>query len=177
MEYREIILNEENKNLSFLYYYESKKYYDLNIINTSKGWEISFEVKDFEQLKVHSGTEYIFDEYKENPFVYGAFDEEKQVGVASCSKVNWNNTMRLWDIYVDNNYKRQKIGSELIKFIFRKAEELKVRAIVLETQSSNYNAICFYKKCGFNISGFDRIAYSNKDTENKEVRIEMAYLL
>lgn len=44
---------------------------------------------------------------------------------------------------------------------------------VLETQTCNERAIAFYRKCGFEIIGFDLYAYSNHDPEAHEVRLEM----
>ena len=44
---------------------------------------------------------------------------------------------------------------------------------VLETQSCNEKAIAFYKKCGFEIIGFDLYAFTDTDPERREVRLEM----
>ena len=57
--------------------------------------------------------------------------------------------------------------------ILTEAEKSGARMVVLETQTCNENAIAFYKKCGFNIIGFDLYAYTNTDPERHEVRIEM----
>ena len=48
------------------------------------------------------------------------------------------------------------------------------RMLVLETQSCNDPAICFYRKMGFSLIGFDLTAYSQADVEKKEVRLEFA---
>jgi ribosomal protein S18 acetylase RimI-like enzyme len=47
------------------------------------------------------------------------------------------------------------------------------RAMMLETQSCNENAIAFYIAQGFSFFGFDRSCYGNKDIENCEVRLEL----
>ena len=49
--------------------------------------------------------------------------------------------------------------------------------VVLETQSCNENAICFYQKIGFDIIGFDLYSYSNEDPKKHEIRIEMGMKL
>ena len=63
----------------------------------------------------------------------------------------------------------------------RKAEEVAVvqgrRALVLETQSCNDPAICFYRASGFSFIGCDLLAYSNDDIDRQEVRLEMGKTL
>jgi ribosomal protein S18 acetylase RimI-like enzyme len=68
----------------------------------------------------------------------------------------------------------QGIGTKLLQFAEKLAREWKCRSIVLETQTSNYNAIKFYEKNGLSISGLDLNFYSNKDVKNHEVRLEMS---
>ena len=48
-----------------------------------------------------------------------------------------------------------------------------MRMAVLETQTCNERAIAFYRKCGFQVIGFDLYAYTNHDPEAHEVRLEM----
>ena len=64
-----------------------------------------------------------------------------------------------------------------MNYVKQRAHEINVRAIVLETQTSNVPAIQFYLKNGFALVGLNTISYSNEDIKNKEVRIEMAYIL
>ena len=47
--------------------------------------------------------------------------------------------------------------------------------IHLETQSCNTNAIGFYLHQGFELIGFDKCCYTNKDIERREVRINLGY--
>jgi len=44
--------------------------------------------------------------------------------------------------------------------------------LVLETQTNNSDAIDFLR-FGFELSGFDKNAYSNNDVEKHEVRLDM----
>ncbi len=57
------------------------------------------------------------------------------------------------------------------------ADVQKRRAIILETQSCNTNAIEFYLHEGFELMGFDSCCYSNNDIEKHEVRINLVYLI
>jgi ribosomal protein S18 acetylase RimI-like enzyme len=57
------------------------------------------------------------------------------------------------------------------------AREEKRRAIMLETQSRDENAIAFYLAYGFTLIGFNACEYQNNDLERKEARLEMGMLL
>jgi ribosomal protein S18 acetylase RimI-like enzyme len=65
------------------------------------------------------------------------------------------------------------MGKALMNLAKQKAKEMGCRAMVLETQSCNENAIAFYRAQGFSFFGFDRSCYGNRDIENHEVRLEM----
>lgn len=88
-------------------------------------------------------------------------------------KQSWNNTARIWDISISEESQHKGFGEKLLNFAEKRAVEWNCRAIVLECQSSNYAAIQFYLKNGYNFIGFDLIAYSNNDIDHHEVRFEM----
>ena len=50
------------------------------------------------------------------------------------------------------------------------------RALILETQSCNTEAIAFYMQEGFTLIGFDACCYQNRDLERKEVRLDLGIL-
>lgn len=125
--------------------------------------------KEFESI--------LLEEWLEKPVLFGAEYDGKIVGFIELSHETRNNRLRVSNIYIDENYRKMGIGSELMKHAINFAKERKIRALVLETQSCNYPAISFYMKCGFSIIGFDLICYSNRDIEKKEVRIEMGYTI
>jgi ribosomal protein S18 acetylase RimI-like enzyme len=99
------------------------------------------------------------------------------VGIIEINFETWNNRLRITECIVFDNHKRKGIGRALINHVIKKAKELHARAIVLETQTSNIPAICFYQACGFSLIGVDLIAYSNTDVEKDEVRIEFGLVL
>lgn len=51
------------------------------------------------------------------------------------------------------------------------------RALILETQSCNTNAIGFYLHEGFELIGFDACCYTNNDIGRREVRLDLGYFL
>ena len=102
---------------------------------------------------------------------------EEEVGVIVLTFHKWNNTLRIEELHIHEQFKRQGYGQELIKFSKGMAQTYKARSIVLETQTLNYPAIHFYMKNGFEIIGFNLTSYSNEDIEKDEVRLEMGYKL
>ena len=49
------------------------------------------------------------------------------------------------------------------------------RAVILETQSCNSNALGFYLHQGFTLIGFDACCYTNDDLARREVRMELGW--
>lgn len=110
----------------------------------------------------------------EAPVAFGAFEGEKLIGFVEGSIESWNDRFRISNICVFDPARRHGgLGTALMNRITETAESTSARMIVLETQSCNEKAIAFYRKNGFSIIGFDLYAYSNKDSERHEVRIEM----
>lgn len=66
----------------------------------------------------------------------------------------------------DGKNRGKGIGRALMEAIIQEAEAAGARMAVLETQSCNERAIAFYKKCGFEIIGFDLYAYIPIRTRN-----------
>ena len=157
----------------FTFGYWSDKYYDVTI----DGLNINLELKDLPKTLFKESEIEIFESDKKNLQVYIVYFENKEVGVISFSHIKWNNTLRIWDLYINKDFQKKGIGKKLINIAVEYAKQKNIRAIVLETQTSNYNAIKFYFKVGFKLVGIDTINYSNNDLKNREVRIELGYLL
>ena len=120
--------------------------------------------------------EEIFDPFKEGSEIYVADFNKEEAAVMVIQHMEWNNTLLIHDLYVDGRFKKNGIGRSLIEVAKKRAIQIGVRAIHLETQTSNYPAIQFYLKNGFELIGFNSISYSNEDVKKNEVRIEMGYI-
>ncbi|MFW9818244.1 MAG: GNAT family N-acetyltransferase [Candidatus Thorarchaeota archaeon] len=167
-------------NKTSLFTYVSDFYYDIKIqtISKRKGWKINIQKKRSQTPFKKHIEELIFNEYVREAEYYVALNEDSvETGRICISKQKWNNTARLWDIDVKKEYRRQGIGKGLLEYAISKAKEWNCRALILECQSSNYPAISFYFQNGFNLTGFDLIAYSNQDVERHEVRLEMSRII
>jgi len=167
----------ENKKVTFTY--QSDYYYDVRVIQkeTNKGWVFDWSLKAFPATFTKFIEGNLFEKYKENAEYYVIMNDEVVIGHLVTGKQEWNNAARIWDIDVDKRFKHQGIGTKLIGFAETRAKEWKCRAMVLECQSSNYNAIKFYMKCGFSLTGFDLISYSNEDIQKHDIRLEMSKFL
>jgi len=86
--------------------------------------------------------------------------------------VDWNNTFRIWELYVVPKYRKKGIGTMLFRHIERHVLDTKARAITLEVQSCNDPAISFYESVGMHFIGLNTLFYTNYDVQNKEVKLE-----
>lgn len=160
-----------------VYQYTSEKYYDIHIDKKENGWKCSFTEENFKIPFEKVFEEEVFEPYKEGAEVYIAELNGEEAAIMVIQEMEWNNTLLIHDLYVDDRYKKMGIGTRLIDLAKTRATKLDVRAITLETQTSNYPAIQFYMKNGFKLVGFNSISYSNEDVKKNEVRLEMGYIL
>jgi len=160
-----------------IYQYSSNNYYDVSYKERENGWAIDFTLKHFD-TPFHKYLEgEIFEDYIEDIECYIAEFDGKEAGIVSFSHEKWNNVLRINDIHIYQSHQHKGIGSKLMALVKKRAVEIGVRTIVLETQTSNYPAIQFYRKHGFQLIGCDLLSYSNNDIEKKEVRVEMGLVL
>lgn len=159
------------------YKYISEKYYKIRTERKVNDWNFALIEERFTVPFVKKIEEEIFEPYKEGSEFYLADLSGEEAAIMVIQQMEWNNTLLIHDLYVDDRFKKNGIGRSLIEVAKKRAIELGVRAITLETQTSNYPAIQFYLKNGFELIGFNLLSYSNEDVKKNEVRIEMGYLL
>ena len=159
------------------YQYHSNSYYDVRMEQTASGWNCTIQLQPLAQPFEKQLVEEIFQEYKKGSESYVAKWNKQEAAVIVFQKMDWNNTLLIHDLYVEESFKNRGIGQYLMNYVKQRAHEINVRAIVLETQTSNVPAIQFYLKNGFALGGLNTISYTNEDIKNKEVRIEMAYTM
>lgn len=104
---------------------------------------------------------------------YGAFAGNRMVGVLIMERRTWNNTLHIEDLEVMPDWRGRGVGRMLMAKADEVARELGVRAISLETQSTNVPAIRFYRKCGYEVECVDLSLYTNHDAEDGEVALIM----
>lgn len=80
-------------------------------------------------------------------------------------------TMRILDVRVDYDYRRQGLGMALVYGAVNYARELEMRAVVAETLTNNFAANQLMVRCGFELSGIDQRRNSNHDLVKEAVTL------
>ncbi|MGE8527996.1 MULTISPECIES: GNAT family N-acetyltransferase [Chryseobacterium] len=94
---------------------------------------------------------------------FGAYMNHELVGWIIGEQRTWNNSFYIENILIHEKHRRQGAGIQLIKKAIKEARRLNCRVIELETQNTNYPAIQFYRRMGFNITGMNTRLYNNSD--------------
>jgi len=87
----------------------------------------------------------------------------------------WNRYAYIEDIVVDQKFRRQGIGRELIQQAICWTNEKQLPGIMLETQNNNIAGCCLYASCGFELAGFDRRLYQGIDPDSDEIALYWYY--
>lgn len=160
--------------------YTTNEYYAVETGRTEDGFSLSFQKTKADPPITHSPEEYDFPDKLYEPWwdgacAWGVIKGERLIAaIETCPEV-WSNRLRVTELWVDAPYRRQGIGHALMAVAKEQARLECRRAVILETQSCNSNAIGFYLHEGFTLIGCDTCAYSNRDIERREVRMELGW--
>jgi ribosomal protein S18 acetylase RimI-like enzyme len=80
-------------------------------------------------------------------------------------------TMRLVDLRVDFEHRRQGVGSAMVYQVIAESKSRELRAISAETRTDNFPAAKFLLKCGFDLAGLDSRRRSNHDLVKEAVTL------
>lgn len=103
--------------------------------------------------------------------------DQRLVALLDMEREHWRDTAMIWNILVDRRHRQRGLGTELMNRAVAWGRQNNLRALVLETQTNNYAACCFYLKYGFKLCGIDDHFYSNNDIGVKEVALFWWYEL
>ncbi|WFA10187.1 GNAT family N-acetyltransferase [Tissierella sp. Yu-01] len=183
MEYEIIYLPKEKwKGTVIPIKYKTDKFYDVIVNKTDKGFAIEIEKKDFIESVTYTPEEYdfpdkLYEDHWENAYAWGVLVNNELVAAIETNQELWSNRLRVTELWVAEKYQKRGIGHSLIEVAKEQARRERRRAIILETQSCNVNAIDFYLHEGFSLIGMDTCCYKNNDLQRKEVRLEFGWLL
>lgn len=93
------------------------------------------------------------------------------VGFTGLEYFDWNNTIKIINIFVHPEYRKIGLGKKLMKYLLQKVKKTKYRCIIAEAPSSN-PVVQLYLKNGFRKCGYNDRYYSNK---GKEIAIFLSY--
>ncbi|MBN1385091.1 MAG: ribosomal protein S18-alanine N-acetyltransferase [Elusimicrobia bacterium] len=71
--------------------------------------------------------------------------------------------VHLTNITVAKDYRKQGLGTKMLRHVISFSKSLKIKRIFLEVRETNLPAIILYKKFGFNKIGIRKKYYSNSD--------------
>jgi ribosomal protein S18 acetylase RimI-like enzyme len=108
-------------------------------------------------------TDYLVQDWQRDECFLVADEEGEIRGYLDMTVQPWHSTGWINDLAVVRQHRRQGIGTELLRTAFHWAREHDLRAIMLETQTKNYPAICLCRKHGFIFCGFNDHYYTNQD--------------
>jgi ribosomal protein S18 acetylase RimI-like enzyme len=100
-----------------------------------------------------------------------ALDGDTVQGLLTWRQLEWNSTVWLIDIRVRDSARRSGVGSLLIERLKAIAAESGSRGISVETQISNHPAVQFYRRNGFELTGFNDHLYANDDLDRQDVAL------
>jgi len=159
--------------------YTSSSYYEVKIESSPAGFNVSFIKTPFDVpfKKQPDDSDKLFQPWWERVQAWGIVENNYLLAAIETAVEDWQNRLIVTELWVHDDCRRQGIATALMDTALKRAKEENRRTVALETQSCNEGAIDFYLNYGFSLIGFDACAYSNKDLERKEVRMEMGILL
>ena len=80
-------------------------------------------------------------------------------------------TLRLVDLRVDFDMRREGLGSALLYAMITAAKDAGLRAVSVETTTDNFPAARLLSRCGFEIAGLDERRRTNHDLVKETVTI------
>lgn len=146
--------------------YTTDRIYSVSSIEFGGSFEFSLKEKALPYTKIWETTSEDLEELNtiiEQGNSFGAYVNEELTGWIICEQRSWNNSFYIENILINEKHRRQGIGIMLIKSTIKEARKLNCRVIELETQNTNYPAIQFYRRMGFNITGLNTRLYSNTE--------------
>ena len=160
--------------------YTSKEYYDVNMQRTDDGFQISIQKKKFTKPFIHrlEDCEYqdkLYEDWWEDAEAFGIIEDNKLLAAIEICPESWTNRLIITELFVDEKLRGQGYGKKLLNIAKKITVEKNYRTLILETQSSNINAVDFYLHAGFTLIGFDCCCYTNTDLERKEIRLNMGW--
>ena len=159
--------------------YISDYYYDLKVHSVIEEYKAELIRKKFNNPFINPDrkTDYLYADYWQGAQAYGIEENKELAGVIELFYEEWSNRCRVTELWLKKERRRQGLGSKLMNFAKARAKEMGARMLILETQTSNADAIAFYLAQGFGVIGYDVTCYGDKDAERGEVRLELGYRL
>lgn len=179
MEYKRLVQDSIPRLQEIRADYVSDRY--LRVIKTGDGLQVGFalRIEELEQPFRSQGISIV--RQRDKDLVRSRIGEHALqlvveengwlVGLLDAEVESWRRVLKVWNLLVDEEYRRQGIGTTLMGRAQEFARETDCRAISAETQTTNWPALNFYLKMGFQICAVDDHFYTNRDVQRNEVAL------
>ena len=160
--------------------YTSEYYYDISVNRTADGFDIPVNKRRFDKPFTHvpqdgAYPDKLYEDWWEDAKAYGIVEDDQLLGAIELCPEEWSNRMLITELFVSEKIRKKGYGKKLIELAKKITVKNGYRVLMLETQSSNVNAVDFYLHEGFQLIGFDSCCYTNEDLKRKEVRFNMGW--
>lgn len=159
---------------------ESDEFYDVRTEKQSGGYIVSLIKKKADPPFKHTIPASLYKEYFKKAQAWGIVEtNNNKDSIVACIETcpeEWSNRLMVTELWVHERIRHQGIGHRPMEIAKRQVAEEGRRALILETQSCNANAIGFYMHEGFELIGFDSCCYTNNDIERREVRLDFGII-
>ena len=89
--------------------------------------------------------------------------EHGLAGFLDAQSRPWQGLLWISNLVIEHRYRRQGLGTRLLKAAIQWALERDIHQVTLEVQTKNYPAISFAQKHGFQFCGYNERYYPNGD--------------
>ncbi len=96
-------------------------------------------------------------------FALVADHEGQLVGMALARPDPGHLTMRLLDVRIDYDFRRQGLGTVMVYQVIEQARQRELRAVRAEVPTNNFPGNRFFQRLAFELSGLDTSRHSNHD--------------
>jgi len=99
-----------------------------------------------------------------NSEMFVLMNNRSVIGFTGLIRYDWNNTLRISNVFVEPKYRRTGLGSTLVSFLVKRSRKTACRCLIAEAPSLN-PVVDLYKKAGFRQCGYNDRYYSNSGKE------------
>jgi ribosomal protein S18 acetylase RimI-like enzyme len=115
------------------------------------------------RVSVRSPQDALAEHFEQGECVLVAEESPRVVGFVDATHDPGQRVAWIHSLVVAGDFRRQKIGSQLLRATMDWAHEKKLRAVIANISTKNYPASMFLQKHGFAFCGFNDQYYHNRD--------------
>ncbi len=160
--------------------YDTDGWYDLKVSQVRDGFQFRLKRKQLDLIRTIRNDEWnnqdkLYQPWWEKAQAWGVVEDGKLLAAIETCPEEWSNRLQVTELWVSRALRGQGVGKKLLTLAKEQTIREKRRALILETQTCNINAIGFYLNEGMTPIGLDTCCYSNQDIRRKEVRLNMGW--